>query len=757
MNHPPMKPGGSIASDTGVTESQPAVAARESRESHESSSRRRDNGPVGGDEPVVNVGTVGSSDPRDLRQPRQPALTADDPELAVLLNESTILADRDSVLMGAILTLASIAAVLTAAFTFQAPRLCSSYLPLPEGASFPDDCLQDSEQWMYLMVPLPILALAGILLFLALNSYLVAQLRSKVEEALRLKTNVVLPPDAHGETHPIELPSSHRLTSLLLGPRRAPSLRAYRAANAVSLLAIVAVLFVTVMPVNARATGWYAWALPAIYVPLGAIMLASFVRGLRSRQLTIDTTEALEYLSSGRGKREKIGWLKIDPATGRRPLSYLLLPRPLEAVLKSTASLGALVVVRLVTEADWPGRWPGLAAVGAFELLAYQARYMFNDAIDASVDRAGARASRKGRAPYYGVRTKMIIRAAALARLGMFVGVAMVLPGNIRTPLLMGGAAVIVLMAFYDRYAEFAREKWSLKGSDVDGWLRALPHAPATTRLFLVAPGYGVRASVGASVAVAGWPPITTLAAIGGAMACLEGANVALGWAMEGAADTSKDGTTARPQLGSRPHIAWLLRHAGLADGITSLADVPGSGDRGDERVLLNSPRVNGPRVWNLWMVACLSLSSAAGYAMNQRFVEVAWSTLWWAAIWALVPGLLLLLPSLSTRVAFADWFVAPAALGAAATVVLMSDDAPLRWAGGCLPLLTAAVYAMTRLSTYHDYLGMVSETARGLATLCTRIGVGFLMTVRYLVGFFIGTDLYPKKKASEAEPRAKQ
>jgi hypothetical protein len=142
---------------------------------------------------------------------------------------------------------------------------------------------------------------------------------------------------------------------------------------------------------------------------------------------------------------------------------------------------------------------------------------------------------------------------------------------------------------------------------------------------------------------------------------------------------------------------------------------------------------------------------------MNHRFVEVAWSTLGWATVWALVPGLLLLLPSLATRVAVGDWLVAPAALGAAATVVLVSDGAPLRWAGAFLPLLTGAVYAMTRLSTYHDYLGMVSETARGLAAVCTRIGVGFLMTVRYVVGFFIGTDLYPKKNASEDGPRTMQ
>lgn len=707
---------------------------------------------MGGQERGVDVEAAGSSDPPDLRQPGRPALTADDPELAVLLSENSILADRDSVVMGAILTLASIAAVLTAAFTFQAPRLCSSYLPLSESASIPDDCLQDSEQWVYLLVPVPILALAGIVLFLALNSYLIAQLRNKVEEALRQKANVALPPDTvRGEVHPIALPSSHRLTSLLLGSRRAPSMRIYRAANAISLVAILGVLLATVLPVNARATGWYAWALPAIYVPLGAMMLASFMRGLRNRQLTIDTTNALEHIRSGRAERTRIRWLTVDPATGRRPLGYMLLPRPLEAILKSTASLAALIVVRLVVQAEWPGWWVGLAGVAAFELLAYQARYMFNDAIDASVDRAGARARRKGRAPSYGTNTKTIIRAGALARFGVFVLVSALLPAEIRPPLLLAGAAVIVLMGFYDRYSEFARGKWALEGGDVLTWLRELPSTPATTRLFLVAPGYGVRAAVGASLAFAGWPPVTTLVAIGGAMACLEGSNVALGWALEGASDTSKDGTAARVQLSSRPHIAWLLRHAGLADGITMLAEVPVSGDRGDERILLKSPRVNGPRVWNLWMVACLSLSSAAGFAMNHRFAEVTWSSLAQVAIWALAPSLLLLLPSVGKGVAVADWFVAPAALGAAATVVSMSDGAPLEWPGGLLPILTATVYAMTRLSTYDDYLGMVSDTVKRLAATGLRIGLGLVSALRYVLGFFIGTDLYPAKPTTES------
>lgn len=706
----------------------------------------------------------------DLRVHRlagRPAVTAEDPELAVLISENELLAQRDNILIGSILTVASIAAILSAAFTVQIPNLCSNY---DTRTIAPDNCLTDNEQWMYLLVPLPVIGLAGILLFLTLNSYLAAQLRNKVEQALREKIDMVLPRESdRREPYDIPLPSSHRLASLLASIRRAPTLRRYWYSNAIALSSIVAVLLGMLAPITARSRGGYVWALLAIYVPVTLVLVAAFARGSRSRQLLIDTTEAERYLSDARSREAnepttahwwQPGWwafdpLTKDPYTGRRPIGYLFLPRALELVLKGTASAGALWFARIASDRDWIGVWRGLIAVLAFEFLAYQARYMFNDAIDLDIDRTGQRAAAKGRAPDLGHGTRAKVRIAALFRLAAYVGVAFLLPSAAREPLLVGGILVLVFMAPYDRFAELSRSRWSYDSGDRshDGhgrstfacWLDHIPARAAIIRLFLVAPGYGVRAVVGASIGFGGWPPLATVLAIGLALACLEASNVGLGWALEGAADTSADGLRARERLGRRPHIAWLLRHAGLADDLDRVARFSGEEDRGRMRVLVGSPRVNGPRVWNIWMLSCLAFGAAAGVSMNRRFEAGEWGDVLLAAALAIVPAALMLVPTMGTGVVanLSDWWIVPATSGAVAVVVLMSEGQAFQWRGAIIPIVVALIYLGTRLSCYDEYLGTISNAGRSIAAFVGKVVELLYRGVRYVVGFFIGSDVY--------------
>lgn len=721
--------------------------------------------------PPIQVQVVEPEAPGLLvhRRDNQRALTSEDPELAALLNEQTLLTQRDNVLVGAILTLVSVGALLLSFYLSQFPRLCSAFSDSDVG--FSERCI--SNENVYLLAPLPVLAVAGILVFLTLNSHITASLLHKVESALQLKVDFELAPDVEkGEVHSIRLPSSNSLIGLIFSGKRAKTLRVYQASNFVTLVAIIGLVFGLLVPVMGRVSGTLQWVTLGIYGPPFLVLFVAFYRSaFFSRRVLRDATAAQAVLDERKKDwplAEGVRWLKRDEVSGRRPIGFLLLPRPTELLFKSQVIAVSIVLARFAAGGEWTGRWNALVAVAAFEGLLYQARYMLNDAVDYEVDRSNPRPEGKGRCPYMGRQTRTVVRIAALGRLALFsILVLTALPASVGTPVAVAAGCVLVLMGFYDRFSEFSRERWGLgpstdlagRPSDSSGWIQSVSPVPATIRLILVAPGYAIRAVLGVAIALDGWPHWQAIVAIGLALGAMEAANVALAWIAEGAGNVSSDGSRYRIGLGRRPHMGWLLRNAGVvnensrvvvADGVAHEDDLAASA------VLVTTSRINGPRLWNLWMAISLTSGAVAGVLLNNRLspIDHKWLVV---ALLSFVPACLLLV-RVSGRVPSvlspANWMIVPAWLGVAlvahwvSSQIAESDESIQYWPSWVLISLLSALYAASRLTTYEAYLGTVKQ----LVAVAIQIMVRLALLPRYVVGFFLGADLFPKRLEQEKD-----
>ncbi len=689
------------------------------------------------------------------RRDRKRAVTSEDPELAALLNEQSLLVQKDNIILGAIITLVSVGAILVGFYLSQFPHLC-------EIRPTADNCIENKN--VYLLAPIPVLASGGILIFLTLQSHITASLLHKVELEVQKKIDFTIPPDASkGETHPIALPSSGTLTGLVFTPTRARSLRVYYASNLVTLVAIMALIVGLLFPVMSRLPGSYQLLALAIYGPQFAILFVAFQRAtFSSRRLLRDATSAHVELLAPRVTKE-YSCATIDPTTGRRPLGYLVLARPTELLFKSGAILAAVVLTRLVTTEAWIGRWYGLLAVASFELLLYQARYMLNDAVDLDIDKTNTRSVGKGRSPHMGSRTRAIVRLAAVVRLAIFGALlGWAIPGSAARILLAGSIAVLLLMGPYDRFSEFSRRRWGLESTrwqtlrgnrgQSPNWLDQVPASPALVRLLLVSPGYAIRASVGVALALNGWPEPYVVLVVGVALGALEASNVALGWVSEGISHFARGTNQYRQSLGNRPHMAWLVLHAGLVerDAIPVRNDlIPKRSDRGSVAALIGSPRVNGPRVWNVWMMASLAAGGGAGFVFDHRLTPPGLSNTLITVAITLAPATLMLVPSVSRRPVvrhLSDWMIIPATVGTGAVVHLRasSTEAQLLWPGWAIVSLLAVVYMLTRLSSYEQYVETVRRISEGSKTVLGWTAATSRRVPRFILGFFIGTDLYP-------------
>lgn len=736
------------------------------------------------------------------RRDGEPAVTSEDPVLAVLMHEHSVLSQRDNVLIGAILTLASIGSVIVGGLLLQLPDLC--HRAEAAGRTPSPNCLTADEQWFYVLAPLPLAALAAILAMLALSSALNAQVLHKVERALQEKVCFDLPPDpSRREVHAIALPSGNVLSSLIFSARRHGRLRLYRYGATAMLVLVVAVLLSTLVVLMGRVDVVWRFITGAVYAPLVLLLLALIVRGYSpDRRLLRDTTAALHDLEQGATSpsHHATGWLRRDPQTERRPLGYLLLPRITELWMKSAAVWVPLVLVRLSSSTVWPGWWDAVAAVLVLEFLVYQARYMFNDAMDVDIDRGNARAGQKGRAPDMGRHTQTIIRAAALLRIvmGGMVITALLSPSS-RITVAVLSVAILALMPIYDRFSEETRsyyrpvekpdgqptEQRRNAGLTKEEWLARVPAWPARIRSILVAPGYGFRGVAGASIAFGALLPWPGLVAVGLALAAIEAANVTMGWVLEGAAEIARDGTQYRPALFRAPHMAWLVRQAGLVPDPAIARPVPPQSiqtvcsdgkdaegrpidptrpiDMADDPVLLTSWDVNGPRLWNAWTAVSLVSGAAAGLLLAHRFSDAAWPHLPATMALAAIPSALMVLPAtprlaLHPKTSPWTWAIVPAALGCSGIVLWRAGatGAPESWVGATIPVLLGSLYLATRVSTYHAYVSMI----RDAVDLCGR-GAGEMVRLVHTIGagfmwVFFGRDAYerlrPRRRRRKTE-----
>lgn len=674
-----------------------------------------------------------------------PAVTSEDPELAALLNEQLVLHQRDNVLIGATITLASVGALLLSFYLSEFPELCTT-----RNAA---GCISNDET--YLLAPLPVLAIAGILVFLTLNSHITASLLHKVELALQQKVDFELPVEAdRGEKHPVKLPSSSTLWGLIFSSKMARTLRKYQISNLVTLIAIIGLIAGLLIPVMSRVSSMLQLVSLAIYGPAFVALYIPFHRSAgTSRRVFNDALDALHDLDS---PPPSVSWFSPDPVTGRSPIGYLVIPRPTELIFKSSAVLGSMIIVRLVTSRAWIGWWRAVVAYLIFEFVVYQSRYMFNDAIDYAIDRSHARPVGKGRAPDMGPHTRRIIRLTATSRVLASLAVALaVLPRPVDLYLIYGGAAVLFFMGPYDRFAEYSRERWGNQPNPASlpnaSWLGMLPDWPANIRIALVAPGYAIRGMVGAAIALNGWPSLQLSISLALMLGALEASNVALAWVSEGAASVARDRPQYRASLERRPHMGWLLLHAGVVD--KSFAAVEDSRierveDRASDSVLLTSTGVNGPRVWNGWMVISTVGAALTGAILNHQVDDIPWTDFLVVGSSALAIGLLLLIPARRGRrirpSSAQNWTVLVVAALVATATTYHTRNEELIWPAIVAIALVAIVYQGTRLSTYEAYISIARKLMRAVAS-----GLHAILKVRRLprivIGFFVGQDVWER------------
>lgn len=240
--------------------------------------------------------------------------------------------------------------------------------------------------------------------------------------------------------------------------------------------------------------------------------------------------------------------------TGRRLRSYLLVPRPREALLQGLLPVWGYGIVHLAGAGDAGVTvGPALLAIAVFEVGLYQARYMLNDLADADVDQAHAAAAARGRPPSAPNTRRRMIQVIVL-RLVVAAGVVAVLPGSARTTTAVAAAALVAATLVYEAARTPARRRTAIE-------LQARPPTrltPSEVAVYVaVGSGYALRFAFG--VALAGAPGSTVALSV--VFGCVYGMMIAvMVWTLEGA--NLRVAGSSRV-LARKPHVGLLARLVG--------------------------------------------------------------------------------------------------------------------------------------------------------------------------------------------------
>lgn len=655
-----------------------------------------------------------------------------DPALDALLHEHGVLSQRDNNVLAASIALAGVGAVIVGAVLLTVPDICSS------SATQVENCIKANRQWQYLMVPLPLLALFSILTVLAIVANSTAQMLHKVERTLWDRIGVKLPPEtSRGERHPLPVPSGSTMSSLLVSFRPARATRSYRRAMRIYFVVVAAVLVAPVIALLERVDPIWQVTAALLYGPPLLLVLNAFLRANgRNRRALRDAAEAAEELNV---------WPRVDsvaaptppshssgspcPATSDRPLwKYLLLPRKIDLLLKSFATLLGMALVTIVVDGwrsiGWSEIGSALLVLTAFEFLLYQGRYILNDLRDLGVDELHPMKEQRGRSSAGGTAGAFARLAVATLRVAGWLAIAVLVGGHTGHVLLRYGLLVLVLMLLYDNFSEFARNHASAlvskhhSGAERKRWEcpEDVPAWPAAIRLLLVAPGYAFRGLVGTSVAFGAVLPWGSTLAIGLSLAAAEAANVGMGWVLEGSADVHKDKLLFRPELMRAPHIAWLARSAGLVSTGHRAGQVNRDEDRRKERVLLGRREVSGLRIWNLWAALAVAASAPAGVMAAAEFKTPDGGTVAVSIVLGLMASLLLVVPRPTSHPwdGITDHLAVVVGLVVALGDVLIAQSAGLEhpWWASVIPMLVTGLYYATRLTSAAAFQALPANVA---------------------------------------------
>jgi hypothetical protein len=335
-------------------------------------------------------------------------------------------------------------------------------------------------------------------------------------------------------------------------------------------------------------------------------------------------------------------------------VSYLLLPRPEEFVLKGLiVALAATLFGYFASSGNLTfGIGDMAVAFVAYELLAYQARYMINDARDAPIDETFAEKSDR-RIPLRAgdeegsIRRLRIVRITAGFRFAAAILVPIMLPMSLGIAVWIMLACMIPLTAAYewigDRLVALARPVRLLD-------IRVLAFFVS------LALGYGLRAVIGIFLSTGDRLSIT-LALLVFAMMALHGfATVAMTWILEATRYLKSYGLQRRrcidqatilatlsehsarvarlrkrlskrdvqqsldnpaleyaQQLTTKPHEQALARHAGLIARDASVSSADDFPEYNLASAAVLAPRTKISYVWNAAYLLGVCFGAAAG------------------------------------------------------------------------------------------------------------------------------------------------
>ena len=344
------------------------------------------------------------------------------------------------------------------------------------------------------------------------------------------------------------------------------------------------------------------------------------------------------------------------PRPGSRLVAYLLVARPQDLMVKTSFVLVAYLAGRWASSGTGLPVWAAALAIVALELLAYQARYMINDVLDATHDAHHPAVASRRRIPNgQDRRIQRIVLGAAAGRVLAAVVACLVLPGRARPIGLTSIGLVFVVAAVYEWLRRALRRPVPLEVAGRLDWVCA-------ATFVTVGAGYAVRVATGLALAGApGWSLVP-----GAVFGWLLGVVfISMTWVLEGSSFITADWAGVDDHLLRKRHLAVCLRFAGLFPPDPA----SWSGSPLDARVL------GPPSPWTSpWAVAALPAS-----------VVAAALGLLLANEWAPHPGL---------------WPAAAAsAMAAAATVAALRLPTPtLVVAAGCSAGLVAALVGIAAL-----------------------------------------------------------
>lgn len=295
---------------------------------------------------------------------------------------------------------------------------------------------------------------------------------------------------------------------------------------------------------------------------------------------------------------------------GRSVLSYVMLPRPQELGVKSGFVLVGYAAGRWASHGAGSPVAVVATAVLAIEFLAYQARYMINDLLDAALDVAHPARIARGRLVIEDRRTRSIVGISAFGRAILALGVTVLLPGRERVTTIVAVVGVFVIAVPYEAVRQRLRRPASPQElSCLDRYCLAA--------YVLVGAGYALRTAAGLALAGAPWWSLVLAVLFAWPFGVTF---VTMTWALEATSFVAADWGSLGDGLRWKRHLGPLLAAAGFLP-----LPVPPPPTAPNSTAVL-SPPANWRAPWS-----AAALVAGVGAALLGSGLAAGWQ---WSQLW---------------------------------------------------------------------------------------------------------------------------